>query len=616
MRTSSSRSFVARGRQGLALSLLLAMAAVGCFKDPNIDTTRPRACQPDNKSCPWGYVCGANGFCCVSSNGKTCDLAGPSGDVDAPTVDSSSKDTPSGETSFGTGGVTGHDGGRGPDATVAVDGVDVAEATGDSAAGAWDVPVDMPLGGTVGSGGVSGTGGRTGVGGASGTGGGGGAGSGGVPGTGGGGPGTGGAGTGGILATGGAGTGGVGTGGGGTGGQTPTCTGATKLCNGTCIPTTSCCGGCSGSTPICSNGTCVPKIIGDACDNATECASGVCADGVCCDVACGGQCESCATASSKGTCVPTTTPRTPCTTDGTVCGGACDGTAAHRKACVYPGSQTSCGPAAQCNSASNQASTAVVCSGAGACNPATTTSCAPYRCRTDGVSACATSCPSGQGVCGGACVDILSSDSHCGGACTACQGSTPKCAAGACVQCLTGTDCPSYGAGAACSVNHVCQCRPPRSTNVVKNPGLDSGFDHWTASAGALLISNDDADGCPQSASMKTKAISVSDWGSISQCVVVSASTSYYFGYKYKQEQASSIYGRVDFYAGTTCSGSALSFSTLHPGISAGTTTWLSASGTVSSPAGAGSALVRCSALGSAWGAVDQVMLDASSVSY
>jgi alpha-tubulin suppressor-like RCC1 family protein len=155
--------------------------------------------------------------------------------------------------------------------------------------------------------------------------------------------GSGGSGLGGTTSAGG--TAGGSSGGAGSGGTTGvTCTGSTKLCNGTCIATTSCCGGCSGNTPVCSNGTCVAKTIGDNCGTGTECGSGVCADGVCCDVQCNGQCESCALTGKKGTCSPATTPRTPCTGSSTgICAGACDGTPANRKQCVYPPNTTSCG---------------------------------------------------------------------------------------------------------------------------------------------------------------------------------------------------------------------------------------------------------------------------------
>ncbi len=53
---------------------------------------------------------------------------------------------------------------------------------------------------------------------------------------------------------------------------------------------------------------------GDACTSATACQSGFCVDGVCCESACTGACLYCASADSKGKCVPAdlgTNPRDP-----------------------------------------------------------------------------------------------------------------------------------------------------------------------------------------------------------------------------------------------------------------------------------------------------------------
>jgi hypothetical protein len=219
-------------------------------------------------------------------------------------------------------------------------------------------------------------------------------------------------------------------------------------------------------------------------------------------------------------------------------------------------------------------------------------------------------------VCGGTCVDILSDARHCGGSCTVCASSKPKCAAGVCVQCTSAADCTAYGADAACSASNTCQCHPPKPSNLLQNPSFEGGTTGWTPSPGGIYTSDDDADGCFASGSIHTKAISVSDWGRVEQCVPVSASKKYYFGYDYKQEQASSVYCRVDYYAGTSCSGSALGNYNLHPGISTPALTWTYVAGETTSPAGVGSAKVMCSALGTAWGAFDQIFLDPSYVGY
>jgi hypothetical protein len=350
-------------------------------------------------------------------------------------------------------------------------------------------------------------------------------------------PGTGGLGTSGTIATGGGAggvaSGGTGTGGVGTGGQGGvTCTGtSSKLCNGTCIPATSCCGGCSGITPICSNGTCVAKTIGDTCSTSTECATGVCADGVCCNVACSGRCESCATASSKGTCVPVTTPRTPCTSDGTLCGeSAMVLLRTGRPACMRGPTHRVARPRNATAPPTRRAPPSLQrcrCLQSGDNN-----ACAPYRCRTDSVPTCAASCPSGQSLCGGTCVDILGSDAHCGGARTPCGGSAPKCYSGACVQCLTASDCPSsFGQGAVCSESHACQCRLPSAGNVVQNAGFDQSSSGWTMSPLATFDASKDADSCSGSGSIRvTVDESTANFGSFSRCVPVSANTQYFLG--------------------------------------------------------------------------------------
>ena len=98
---------------------------------------------------------------------------------------------------------------------------------------------------------------------------------------------------------------------------------------------------CKDKNTYCAAGACTPKADpGSSCSSASACKTGFCTDGVCCDSACLGQCEACDASGSVGTCsaVPKgDSPhggRTSCISDGSKCGGTCDGAA--RNACKYP----------------------------------------------------------------------------------------------------------------------------------------------------------------------------------------------------------------------------------------------------------------------------------------
>ena len=76
----------------------------------------------------------------------------------------------------------------------------------------------------------------------------------------------------------------------------------------------------------------------DACTDASHCVTGHCVDGVCCDGACDEQCEACDATGHLGICTPVTGAahgkRPSCVSDGSLCGGSCDGV--HTAACVVP----------------------------------------------------------------------------------------------------------------------------------------------------------------------------------------------------------------------------------------------------------------------------------------
>src|SRR5439155_908103 len=211
-----------------------------------------------------------------------------------------------------------------------------------------------------------------------------------------------------------------------------------------------------------------------------ECATGHCVDGSCCDTACNGQCQACDVAGSIGTCstlasgaphgsrsacgsdgsacggscngssaiacaypgvstqcraascsngvetvagsvgtcsAATGAPhgaRSACASDGTVCGGSCDGV--HPAACTYPGSSISCRDP---SCTGGIATLAASCDGAGACPALQTQTCAPFSC---GPTACTgncnadSDCSSGTWCSAGVCVPLLAPGQACGGA--------------------------------------------------------------------------------------------------------------------------------------------------------------------------------------------------------
>jgi hypothetical protein len=144
-----------------------------------------------------------------------------------------------------------------------------------------------------------------------------------------------------------------------------------------CVGPGECANGCN-----IDQGTCNPPgALGDACSNGAQCLNGRCVDGVCCNSACTGQCESCASAGNRGTCVAVTTPRTPCAGSGTTCGGRCDGF--NRTSCVFPGTTTSCGGGPQCT---DSTLTTSACNGGGTCAPSSSQ--CQFGCRGNACSPC------------------------------------------------------------------------------------------------------------------------------------------------------------------------------------------------------------------------------------
>ena len=345
------------------------------------------------------------------------------------------------------------------------------------------------------------------------------------------------------------------------------CAAGFKPCGtGNCIPETNCCSpsDCPGTCRTCSaNGSCVSVINADdtdscmgtcdaaatcrskrgqTCQTGNGCVSGTtCApDGYCCDKACTNSCQACDIPGFLGICTPVASGaphgnRAACAGAGTTCGGTCanksDG------ACTYP--TLTCGSAQSCVGGVKTGTTQ--CDGAGHCPAGPTTTCT-IGCNATGTDCltCASGqaacggvcCPTGQGCCGNACVDINSSAQHCGASCTACSGTKPICAGGACVECTTNTDCPSTKP--TCDqASHSCVCRRPSASNLLVNPGFDTGIGSWERrpSGGHLAVWNSaDADGCPDSGSAYAGDSGISP--DPTQCVQVTGATYYYLGGK------------------------------------------------------------------------------------
>jgi hypothetical protein len=162
------------------------------------------------------------------------------------------------------------------------------------------------------------------------------------------------------------------------------------------------------------------------CATGADCASGYCLGyeagfqaGTCCNTACTGPCESC----GGGTCLPTKGVGL-CASDGTVCGGTCDGV--HTE-CNYPGSAVQC-RAPSCDPTTSTATLAAVCNGSGSCPAVEQQACAPATCGATQCQGCTGpgTCAANQHCAGGVCVANLPVAAACG--------SSAECASGFCVD--------------------------------------------------------------------------------------------------------------------------------------------------------------------------------------
>jgi MYXO-CTERM domain-containing protein len=205
----------------------------------------------------------------------------------------------------------------------------------------------------------------------------------------------------------------------------------------------------------CAGGICKPKNkAGTSCNISSECASGVCVDGVCCTRPCTGQCEACNGMGTEGTCTPITGAprgsRQTCATDGTLCGGSCDGVTADR--CTYKAAETAC----RVGSCKNGlADLPAFCQGNGRCAPRQQQSCDPSTCDAPGVACIGkckvdTNCAQNEFCAAGICVAKLANGATCG--------APSQCSTGQCVDGLCCDDACDGRCESCDQVDHLGTC--------------------------------------------------------------------------------------------------------------------------------------------------------------
>ena len=243
-----------------------------------------------------------------------------------------------------------------------------------------------------------------------------------------------------------------------------------QACLGECAKDADCDAG-----SFCQAEICVAKrALGENCTVSSACESDFCIDGVCCNSACEGQCEACNGVESPGLCQPANGPprgkRPACASDGSLCGGYCNGVQVDT--CLYPATSITC-RAGAC--ADGVATLEASCDGVGSCPAKQEQSCAPFVCGSElclGDCAGDADCQQGQfcsaGVCivklvngascadaaqcgSGFCVDGLCCDVACDGQCEACDvpGSLGMCSP---------TAGQPHGAREACKGEHDSTC--------------------------------------------------------------------------------------------------------------------------------------------------------------
>jgi hypothetical protein len=425
------------------------------------------------------------------------------------------------------------------------------------------------------------------------------------------------------------------------GGQTGTCDTATHTCNysctgtmksctiaGTtiCIAATACCNDtdCTAACTSCDTTTHACVAVKNASDPNGRCAgtcdaSGMCKskqgqtcntvaagcvsgttcspDGYCCNTACTGSCVACDISGMQGICTNIAKGAAPhgnrsgCTSDGSSCGGSCDGAGA----CSYPSG--SCGSPTCSGTGPYTFTPGASCNGAGKCVAGTAVSCGAFAC--NGSTSCYMSCNAqSQCVAGDVCMNNscqACSGGHpaCGNSC--CGGTTPACVGGQCKECGTNADCTAQHYY-ACANNNTCICQPKSPSNLLVNPGFDSDLSGWiNYVSNSKTWSNSDADGCPRSGSLSM----VNGQDQVTQCVPAAGNASYNVGFKYKQATGESFRCFLTFYTDSGCMTDTVGDSTTLDSAMTGSS-WIPYAAVVTAPVGAGSLQILCGSGGTA----------------
>ena len=296
-------------------------------------------------------------------------------------------------------------------------------------------------------------------------------------------------------------------------------------CDGACYHAgkdpASCSGGDGGTEDMSeSDGFITSGNPGDPCVSDDMCSTGFCSvDGVCCDSKCDGACQACNLPGTPGTCtdIPAGTmpqaghadcgpdPQSTCMRDGT-----CDG---HGACQLWLNNVCTSG---SCNPATNSATGASKCDGAGHCVTPNSVTCDPFLCDANNV-ACLTTC-SGNSQCKApaTCNNMSCGTKANGSPCTA----ATQCTSGNCIDgfCCDGT---CTGKCQACDTANVGVCSPVTSGQPHGTRGNCAGFGtscSGSCAAGTTATCSFPGNGLPNVTCANQSCVAPSTQGNSAQC--------------------------------------------------------------------------------------------------